>query len=365
MKGSMKKRVLVAMSGGVDSSVSAALLQRQGYECVGVYMRLGTAAEVTGLQAPDAAAFPASAADAAKIAEQLGIKLTVLDCRDDLRQIIEYFVAEYRQGRTPNPCVRCNRLLKFGKLLQYAQSLGADFLATGHYARMTSTPAGPRLRRGSFLPKDQSYVLYGMGAANQAKVLLPLGDYAKEQVRALAVELGLFVHDKGESQEICFIPDDDYVRLLSELAPDMVRRGEVRHVDGRLLGEHDGIFRYTIGQRRGLGIALGDPAYVVRLDAATNTVWLGAKENLTAKQLQAVEMIWLTPQAPTEPFAATVQIRYNNRGAGALVYPLLNSQGLADKIQVVFETPVTAVTPGQSAVIYDADHFVLGGGVIA
>ncbi|MBN1437605.1 MAG: tRNA 2-thiouridine(34) synthase MnmA [Sedimentisphaerales bacterium] len=349
-----KDTVLVAMSGGVDSSVTAALLQRAGYEVRGVYMRLGVAGEDTfGDASTD------GADDARLVADMLGIELDVLDFREQLKGIVDYFVDEYRHARTPNPCVLCNRRLKFGALIDHADEVGAKFFATGHYARMAQTEQGARLCRAWDYKKDQSYVLFGMGRENQGRVLLPLGDYHKVQVRSFAQELKLPIHDKSESQEICFIPDDDYARVVAEHAPELVKPGVVINSAGEVLGEHNGIFRYTIGQRRGLGIALGDPAYVIRLDAETNTVVLGSREELLSGTFVTENMIWLVDR-PVGSLEVSAQIRYNHRGAPAKITPLDDG-----RVRVDFAEPVSAVTPGQAAVFYDKDGFVLGGGWIA
>ena len=372
-------KVVIAMSGGVDSSVAAALLRRAGYECVGVFMCLGSGevasreSRVTSqedvqpvssqseIQNPKskidnkACCSPQDAADAFKVAQQLGIEFQVLNFQADMENIIRYFVDEYRRGRTPNPCVMCNARLKFGKLIDFADAVGADFVATGHYARM----AQGRLCRGVDWGKDQSYALFGMARENLGRVLLPIGEYRKSDVRGLAAEFGLPVHDKQESQEICFVADDDYKRLLAERAPELLKKGKVVNPAGKVLGEHEGIFGYTIGQRRGLGIALGEPAYVIGLDAVTNTVVLGSREQLRHTKLVASRVNWLITPPPAESFAATVQIRYNHRGAAARVTP-----AGSNTVQVDFAEPVMAITPGQAAVFYDEKQRVIGGGWI-
>jgi tRNA-specific 2-thiouridylase len=354
--------VLIAMSGGVDSSVAAALLHQQGYDCTGVFMCLGQAA-------PDAPAShhgccsPQDSADAKQVASSLGIKFAVLDFHRELEGIIDYFVNEYRNARTPNPCILCNSLLKFGKLMQYASLMDIDYVATGHYARIAAVNGRSSLMRGIDDKKDQSYALFNLPKENLPRILLPLGIYTKTQVRKFAADLKLPVHDKPESQEICFVSDNNYANLILQRAPQLCRPGPVVDVSGKKIGRHNGIFNFTIGQRRGLGIALGKPAYVVRLDAATNTVVLGSADHLRQQKLFADNINWLIEPPPDKPFKATVQIRYNHRGAPATVTPLADNAGKVNRVVVDFDVPVTAVTPGQAAVFYDND-LVIGGGWI-
>jgi len=356
-----RERVVMAMSGGVDSSVTAGLLKEKGYEVTGVFMCLGAEApekgEHTGCCSPE------DARDAQEVAKQLGIGFEVLNFQKELENIIYYFVDEYRRGRTPNPCVRCNRQLKFGKLLEYAETIGVEYVATGHYGQIKTLEGQKRLCRGVDKEKDQSYALFAVEREKLEKILLPIGEYRKSEVRDLAVKMNLPVHEKGESQEICFVPDDDYARLVAERAPELCRVGKVIDTQGKILGEHQGVFRYTIGQRRGLGIALGEPAYVVRLDAENNTVVLGSREELLQQKLGADGVNWLVEPEPREPFTAIVQIRYNHRGAKGKVTPLFEVGEIGKRVQVDFDEPVSAVTPGQAAVFY-IDDMVVGGGWI-
>ncbi len=348
------------MSGGVDSSVTAGLLRGAGYDCTGVFMCLGQAAKEGGSH--PGCCSPDDARDAREVADRLGIKFHVLNFQKDLEMIVNYFVQEYKRARTPNPCILCNSRLKFGKLVEFADMIGASYVATGHYARIEEREGRKWLCRGRDHGKDQSYALFGINKENLSRILLPLGEYTKIRVRELAREMNLPVHDKGESQEICFVPDDDYARLVAERLPELCKKGPVIDTHGKVLGEHEGIFRYTIGQRRGLGIALGDPAYVVRLDAQTNTVVLGDREELLQRRLWADQVNWLVEPVPTEPFAATIQIRYNHRGAPGTVTPLAATRG-GPLVRVEFEEPICAITPGQAAVFYQEDG-VLGGGWI-
>jgi len=356
-----KSHVLVAMSGGVDSSVAAGLLLRQGYEVTGVFMCLGQAKD-TNSDAKGCCS-PHDAKDAAKVASILGIRFCALDFSKELEPIIDYFVEEYSRGRTPNPCIICNNQLKFGKLIEHADQIGAGYVATGHYGRIDTVAGQNRLCRALDADKDQSYALFGIGRDKLAKVLLPVGQYTKSQIRQLARDMKLPVHDKGESQEICFVPDDDYAGFVERCRPQLRQPGPVVDQSGKLLGQHDGVFHYTIGQRRGLGIAMGQPAYVIRLDAPGNTVVLGSRNDLMQKYLTTDNTCWLIDPAPREPFRAVVQIRYNHRGAPALVTPLADELGQITRVKVDFDQPVSAVTPGQAAVFYD-DQLVVGGGWI-
>jgi tRNA-specific 2-thiouridylase len=390
-----RKKVVVAMSGGVDSSVAAALLLRQGYECVGVFMRLGTADEPVEVcpsptaagslpvgaahlpAAPSQVALPVAssrphhqgccslndAADARYVAGLLGIPFYALNFRSDFNQIIDYFVAEYNAGRTPNPCVRCNEHLKFGKLARYARAIGASYVATGHYARLRTVDDVPQLLRGRDLAKDQSYVLFGVPPDELAHMLLPIGELDKAHVRQLASELGLPVHNKPDSQEICFVPDDDYARLVRQRTPDAFGPGRFIDRAGQELGTHSGHQQFTIGQRRGIGLAFGRPVYVTAIDPVANTVTLGEKEHLLQRRLVAHEVNWLaTP--PRTPTPVLAKVRYNSPPAPAVAW----LEG-PDTLHVQFERPIAAITPGQAVVCYallepDGSQRLLGGGWI-
>jgi tRNA-specific 2-thiouridylase len=352
------KRVVIAMSGGVDSSVAAALLKKAGYDCTGVFMCFGQAPK--GATSHPGCCSPQDANDAKDAAASLGIRFAILNFKDELEKIIDYFVDEYRGARTPNPCIMCNSQLKFGKLLQYADAMGADYVATGHYAQIRREANECRLARGIDADKDQSYALFNVWRESFEKILLPLGAYTKKQVRQIAAEANLAVKDKAESQEICFVADNDYASLVAARAPELCKAGRVVDSSGKVLGEHQGIFRFTIGQRRGLGIAMGKPMYVIGLDVKTNTVILGSREELFQNRLWAGNVNWLVNRPPSSPFEAIVQIRYNHRGAPATVVPESDQNVVVDFLQ-----PVSAITPGQAAVFYDSDNNVIGGGWIA
>ncbi|NUN49543.1 MAG: tRNA 2-thiouridine(34) synthase MnmA [Candidatus Brocadiae bacterium] len=341
-------RVVVAMSGGVDSSVTAALLRERGHDVVGLFMRNGV--EHATRSSRQGCCSAADAQDARRVADRLGIPFYALDFSAEFRTVVDRFVAEYARGRTPNPCIECNQALKFGRLLDYADAVGATHVATGHYARLENGV----LRRGHDRAKDQSYVLFALSPAQIARTLLPIGALSKDEVRAEARRFDLPVSAKPESMEICFVPDNDYRRLIRERAAP--RPGPMVDMERRLLAEHPGIENFTVGQREGLGIALGRPAYVVALEPETNTVVVGFADDLLSRGLVARRVNWLGG-APAGTLDADVQIRAHHRPAAAT----LTLDG--DAVHVAFREPVRAVTPGQAAVFYRGDD-VLGGGWI-
>lgn len=347
-----KGKVVVAMSGGVDSSVAAALLVQAGYEVIGVTMRLSE--EVRGGDR--------TAEDARRVADILRIPHHVVDFRALFRRrVIDDFIASYAAGKTPNPCVSCNRYLKFSAMWEKARALDSDFLATGHYARVLwhSGLGRYQLLKGRDERKDQSYMLYTIEPALLPHLLLPLGGFTKLTIRDMAAEFDLPVAEKAESQEICFIPDDDYGRFLREHCADCLKPGEIVDGVGRVLGRHSGVPLYTVGQRRGLGIAAPEPLYVTGLDMVKNQVIVGKAEEVFADTLIAQDVNWLTDEGGKEPRRITAKIRYGHSGAWATVAPLD-----AARVEVRFDTLQRAITPGQSVVFYDGDE-VLGGGVIA
>ncbi len=368
------------MSGGVDSSVAAALLRRDGFEVIGVFMRLGSptgvaTVEESGDGPPPVSGDPAAAAarphkqgccsvldaaDARRVASVLGISFYVVNFQDDFGKVIDYFVDEYNRGRTPNPCVRCNDWLKFGRLAAYAQAVGADFIASGHYARIGADPTNgqPALLRGVDTSKDQSYVLFGMSRQTLAHTMLPIGAMRKDAVRAIAQEMGLPVFNKPDSQEICFVPDQDYAALVARRAPDSIRPGPLVGTDGTEIGEHDGHQHFTIGQRKGIRIAMGRPMYVVDIDADSNRVVLGDRDELLCDGLVASQINLHTDRlAGGSAIPCQVKIRYNHSPQPAM------ARLIGQTLEVRFEQPQSAVTPGQAAVIYDGD-VLLGGGWI-
>jgi tRNA-uridine 2-sulfurtransferase len=367
-----KKKVVCAMSGGVDSSVAAALLLREGYDVIGVFMRLGSP---DGVESAEECSIDPSkpqrkhkqgccsvldANDARRVAASLDIPLYVLNFQDEFSRVIDYFVGEYNAGRTPNPCVRCNDWLKFGRLAKYAEAVGADFVASGHYARIGPDPANgePSLLRGVDRSKDQSYVLFGMTRRTLEHTLLPIGEMEKPRVRELAHELGLQTYNKPDSQEICFVPDNDYASLVRRRSPESFRAGEVVDASGATIAKHEGHQHFTIGQRKGVGVALGRPVYVVGIDSKENRVTLGDRADLMRSSLIAGQINLLSSRArgaTDMPCAAKI------RSSGQPQAAKFTHEG--EQIRVAFEQPQAAITPGQAVVLYDGD-VVLGGGWI-
>jgi tRNA-uridine 2-sulfurtransferase len=354
----MSARVVLAMSGGVDSSVAAFLLKRQGYDVVGLFMRTGVeAGDDDRADRKKGCCSATDASDARRVADKLDIPFYALDFEREFAGIIDYFADEYLAGRTPNPCVVCNSSLKFGRLWSYGRQLEADFIATGHYARLAAGPCGPELHRAADADKDQSYVLFGLKREILPHVLFPLGDYRKSEVRALAREAGLGVADKPDSVEICFVPGGDHARLIRERRPGLSTAGAIMDTAGNVLTGHDGIERFTIGQRKGLNYAAGERRYVLKIVPGDNTVVVGDREELLATGLLASGVNWLT-DPPAAPFACAAKVRYRHAPALATVGSLP-----AGRARATFAEPVSAVTPGQAVVFYDNTR-VLGGGWI-
>jgi tRNA-specific 2-thiouridylase len=345
------------MSGGVDSAVAAGLLARQGYEVIGITMRLWT------LEDPDAPAGKKRCCsvedtdDARAAAEAIGFPHYVLNMEREFHErVIDYFVAEYGRGRTPNPCLACNEHVKFRALLDRAIALDANFLATGHYARIDRQGGRYRLLRAVDDGKDQSYVLYTLGQAELARTLFPVGAYDKPRIRGLAQEMRLHLSDKPDSQDICFVPDGDYKSFVRKRLPQTA--GVMRDGDCNVVAEHDGVAGFTIGQRKGLGVALGERRFVTDIDPESNVVTVGSEEDLMSSALIAEHVNWLAGAAPASPIRAATKIRYRTPAAPATGTPLDGWRA-----RVVFDRPQRAITPGQAAVFYDGDE-VLGGGAI-
>jgi tRNA-specific 2-thiouridylase len=358
-----KTRVLVAMSGGVDSSVAAALLARQGYDVVGVTMNVWPEQDPNAVVREDACCSLSAAEDARRVAAQLGIPHYVLNLKETFAEkVMGLFFEEYARGRTPNPCVRCNQFIKFDALWPKAQALDADYIATGHYARVAYDTGAGRylLRQAVDARKDQSYVLYPLDQAHLARTMLPLGGYQKPEIRQLARDLNLVVANKLESQEICFINHGHYSDQLAERFPGAMRPGPLVTVQGATVGEHAGVGAYTVGQRKGLGVALNEPAYVVGIKPETNTVVVGPECALYAAEALADEVMLTSARAAGEldGRAVLAKIRYKSEKMPARAYLAGD-----DRIRVVFDKPQRAVTPGQAIVLYD-DDVVLAGATI-
>lgn len=350
----MKKRIVVAMSGGVDSSVSAALLKRQGYEVIGLTMCFNLAEKNDNK--PSCCGL-AGIEDARRVCQNLGIRHYVLNLNKDFYQeVIKNFYQEYLSGRTPNPCIRCNQFIKFGILLKKAINLGAQFMATGHYARIVKSPSGYLLKKAKDRKKDQSYFLYGLTQTQLKYVIFPLGGLTKPKVRELAGDFGLKVATKQDSQEICFLPDGKYGDFIKAKGKDNIKPGNFVDKKGNILGLHQGVGFYTIGQRHGLRIAAEHPLYVTKIDVKHNRVSIGQREEVYKSEFIIKDTHFLG-KFPKKKIEIKVRIRYNHKEALAVVYPD------KDKQKVVFKQPQFAVTPGQSAVFYDKDT-VLGGGII-
>lgn len=353
----MKTKVVIAMSGGVDSSVAAHFLVEQGYEVVGLFMRLGID-KLDTITKTKVCCSLEDAHDARAVADQLGIQFHVLNFKDAFDRIINAFCTEYLDGRTPNPCILCNQDLKFGRLLDFAKMLDADFIATGHYAKVEKPNNRYLLKKGTDSRKDQSYVLFSLNQDQLLRTIFPLGTTTKEAVRKVARNLNLKTKDKPESQDVCFVINNNYRSLLSERFGSRITPGLLKDTQGNILGRHPGSPFFTIGQRKGLGVALGTPRYVVDINPWENTVVIGTEAELMEDELIASMINWISIDRLDSPMNVQAKIRYNHVAADATIYPYK-----PDTVRVVFKEPQRAVTPGQAVVFYD-DDTVIGGGWI-
>lgn len=339
------KKILIALSGGVDSSVAAEIISNE-YEAVGATMKLYCSSE-------------SDIKDAEDICRKIGIPFHLLDFEEDFkRSVISNFIDTYKNGGTPNPCIVCNKTMKFGKLLETAEALGCNGIATGHYANIEFKNGRHCLKKATDLSKDQTYVLYGLTQEQLSKTVFPLGNITKEKARQLAESLDFGNSQKKESQDICFVPDGDYFSFIESYTGETFNEGYFKNKSGNILGTHKGIIRYTIGQRKGLGLALPQPMYVCKKDVEKNEVILCTNDELFEKEVSVKDFNWVSIEKPEKEFKASAKIRYNMKEQPCTVYPISNTE-----IKILFDEPQRAVTKGQSAVIYDSDY-VIGGGII-
>ena len=353
-------RVVVGMSGGVDSSVAAYLLKEQGYDVIGVTMQIWQEEDACSVEENGGCCGLSAVEDARRVASALEIPYYVMNFKKEFREnVIDYFTDEYLSGRTPNPCIACNRYVKWEALLNRSMAIGAEYIATGHYARIERLANGRyTLRRSATLAKDQTYALYNLTQDQLAHTLMPVGAYAKDEIRSIAEKIGLLVADKPDSQDICFVPDGDYASFIRKNAGRDIPEGNFVTPDGKILGRHKGIIHYTVGQRKGLGLALGYPAFVLAIRPDTNEVVIGTYEDSLTHTVRADRINFMSVEDLKEPRRVYAKIRYNHKGAWCTV-----EKTGEDEIVCRFEEPQRAVTPGQAVVLYDREY-VLGGGTI-
>lgn len=355
-----KKKVVVGLSGGVDSSVAAYLLKKQGYEVIGVTMQIWQEENPEEQEENGGCCGLSAVDDARRVAQILDIPYYVMNFRREFKEnVINYFVKEYQEGRTPNPCIACNRYVKWESLLKRSLDIGADYIATGHYARVEQLPNGRYAIRNSVTArKDQTYALYNLTQEQLSKTLMPVGEYTKDEIRQIAEEAGLPVAHKKDSQEICFVPDDDYAGFIEESTGKKIEKGNYVLENGNVIGEHKGIIHYTIGQRKGLNLSMGHPVFVTEIRPETNEVVIGENEDLFVHSLICDRVNFMAIEDVKEGMRLTAKIRYNHPGA-----PCVLKRIDENKVQVTFDEPQRAITPGQAVVFYQGEY-VAGGGII-
>lgn len=354
----MKEKVVLGMSGGVDSSVAAYLLKEQGYDVIGVTMQVWPGDEEFEEKEGGCCSLT-STEDARRVAQKLDIPFYVMNFKDIFKEkVIDYFIDEYLEGRTPNPCIACNKYIKFDEFLKRAMALGANYVATGHYATVVNKDGRFTLQKSEDNKKDQTYALYNLTQFQLSHTLMPCGIYTKEKIREIAKEIGLLVHNKKDSLEICFIPDNDHGKYIKKERKDKVKEGNFVDKKGNVLGRHKGIVYYTIGQRKGLNLSLGKPGFVIDINPFTNQVIIGEEEDIFKTDLIAKDLNFMTIESLKAPLNVLAKVRYSAIATPAIIYPLENG-----RVKVSFENKQRAITKGQSIVFYD-DKYIIGGGII-
>ncbi len=351
------KRVVIAMSGGVDSSVAAALLVQQGYNVIGMMLRLWSE---PGKESDNRCCTPDAMSQAKRVAALLNIPFYAIDAQAAFyKSVVEYFIKSYIDGNTPNPCLVCNREIRWGYLLEHALAIGGDYLATGHYVRLNQYPDGQFfLKKGVDYTKDQSYVLHVLNQKQFSRSIFPLGEFKKSEVRQMARDMKLPVADKEESQDLCFLAEDDYHSFLKRHIASEITPGEILNSEGEILSRHSGLPFYTIGQRKGLGISSPSPYYVIKKNVQNNTLIIGKNEERNSNELYAEQVNWISGTTPNEHFNANIMVRYRSKAIPCSVHPMEQN-----RVYVTFNEPIKDITPGQAAVFYD-DEICLGGGII-